>query len=661
MDNADTTSQQQFLNVVDRDEAERRFHDALRLEPLAEQIISLDESLGRVLACDVLAPVDVPSFDRSNLDGFAVRAHDTVGATEEAPRRLQLSGEIIPTAVVPQQAIRAGLASPIATGAMVPRGADAVVMIEHTEMDHGTLLVRKSVSAGAGISFAGSDIGAGETVLHRGERLTSRETGVLAAMGIDRVSVWRQPLVAILSTGDEIIPPGTQMRPGLVYDSNAQILADAVRELGGMPLRLGVAPDNTPQLDSQLRQAIAEADVVLLSGGTSKGAGDLSYRVVNQLTDPGIVAHGVALKPGKPLCLAVTQGKPVVILPGFPTSAVFTFHEFVAPVIRRLAGLPAAQIDEVAAHLAVKVNSEIGRTEYLLVGLVGDPNPLGHGRQEKLLAYPMGKGSGSVTTFSRADGFVTIGRHEELLETGQSVQVRLLGRDLPLADLVIIGSHCVGVDLLMSQLHEQGYRCKFLAVGSTAGLMAAHRGECDLAGIHLFDPQTQQYNRPFVTDDLLLIPGYHRRQGIVFRRGDTQFEGADAPTAVSRALSDTECVMINRNQGSGTRLLIDQLLAGAHPEGYASQPRSHNAVATAVAQGRADWGIAIERVAQQSDLGFLHVANETFDFVVPRRRRNRPAVQAWMQLLLDPTTRQQLSSMGLQPYDQESIGSEGSD
>jgi len=278
------------------------------------------------------------------------------------------------------------------------------------------------------------------------------------------------------------------MQPARVYDSNAQVLADAVRELGGEPKRFGIIRDDLRALRATLQSALETCDVVLLSGGTSKGAGDLSYRVVAELRDPGIVAHGVALQPGKPICLAATGGRPVVVLPGFPTSAVFTFHEFVAPVLRLLAGRGAQERTVVQARLAVKVNSEIGRTEFLLVGLVETAGADADGTT--LAAYPMGQGSGSVTTFSRADGFATIGRHEEIVQAGTIVDVQLLGRDLQLADLVVIGSHCVGLDFLLGELQQQGVRSKFLAVGSTAGLDAAKRGECDVAGIHLFDPKT---------------------------------------------------------------------------------------------------------------------------------------------------------------------------
>ena len=371
------------------------------------------------------------------------------------------------------------------------------------------------------------------------------------------------------------------MQPAKVYDSNAQVLADAVRELGGEPKRLGITHDDVAALRERLQHALESADVVLLSGGTSKGAGDLSYRVVAELRDPGIVAHGVALKPGKPICLAATRGRPVVVLPGFPTSAIFTFHEFVAPVLRLLAGRGAQERTVVPARLAVKVNSEIGRTEYLLVGLVETADDEADGTS--LAAYPMGQGSGSVTTFSRADGFATIGRHEEIVQAGTLVDVQLLGRDLQLADLVVIGSHCIGLDYLLGELQQQGVRSKFLAVGSTAGLDAAKRGECDVAGIHLLDPKTDEYNRPFLTPALDLVAGYGRAQGVVFRPGDRTFRRAGRRTRRSPTLrQDPACVMVNRNQGSGTRALIDRLLGGVKPAGYAVQPRNHNAVAAAV-------------------------------------------------------------------------------
>jgi len=627
--------QQQFLEVLDRDEAERRWRAAIDALPLPAEMVPLEHALGRVLAEDVRAAVDVPGFDRSNLDGFAVRAEDTYGASEDAPRRLCVNPETIPTGVAPAIEVAPGTATPIATGGMLPRGADAVLAVEDTDLEDAgaTVVVRRARTPGAAVSFAGTDIGSGETVLFTGARLTSRETGVLAAIGRCEVAVVRRPRVAVLSTGDEIVQPGGAMRPGLVYDSNGRILADAVREIGGVPEFLGAFGDDLKVVRRALVGALERADVVLLSGGTSKGPGDLNHRVVSELT-PGIVVHGVALKPGKPICLAAAGRRPVVILPGFPTSAVFTFHEFVAPVIRGMAGLPPEGRETRRARLAQKTVSERGRLEYLLVGLTAREDG-------ELAAYPIGKGSGSVTAWSRADGFVRIGRNTEIVEADNEVEVTLIGRELPLADLVVIGSHCVGLDVLASALAREGFRVKVMAVGSQGGLAAAARGECDVAPIHLLDPETGRYNAPFLTGDLRLVRGYRRVQGVVTRADETRETAA--------LLADPALRMVNRNRGSGTRVLIDELLGLRRPAGYAYEPRSHFAVAAAVAQKRADWGVAIETVAQQAGLRFRPLRDEHYDFAVPAARLGRPAVQALMRLLAeDGTVRAALRALSLE-------------
>ncbi|MEE2704137.1 MAG: molybdopterin-binding protein, partial [Myxococcota bacterium] len=374
--------QEQFLEVLDRDTAEQRWHAALELATLGAETVAIGESLGRVLAEDLLAGVDVPSFDRSNLDGFALRAEDSFGATEAEPIHLRLNPESIPTGVEPKLEVGPGTATSIATGGMLPRGADAVVAVEHTDLVEGGagVEIRRACVPGAAVAWAGTDMGRGETVLFAGAELSSRETGVLAAIGVDQVPGVRRPRVAVISTGDEIIAPGEQMRPGLVYDSNGRILCDAVRELGADPHFLGAFRDDLGALRQALQRALVEADLVLLSGGTSKGEGDLCYRAVESL-EPGILVHGVALKPGKPICLAAHQGRPVVILPGFPTSAIFTFHELVAPVLRALGGLARSRAETRTARLAVRVASERGRLEYLLTGLVP-------GTDGQLSAYP---------------------------------------------------------------------------------------------------------------------------------------------------------------------------------------------------------------------------------------------------------------------------------
>jgi len=518
-------------------------------------------------------------------------------------------------------------------------------MVEHTDAhedaDGNTLVeVLRPATSGQFIATAGSDIARGETVLRRGQTLTSREIGMLAAVGLAEVAVWRRPRVAIFSTGDEIVAPGSAIQPGQVFDSNAAILAAAVEEAGGEPIQLGIVKDDPAALGAMLDRALAEGDIVLLSGGTSKGAGDIAYQIVAGLRGPGVIVHGVALKPGKPLCLAVTGGKLVTVLPGFPTSAIFTFHEFVAPVIRVLAGQKPDRAQDVRAQLPIRYASERGRTEYVMVSLM-------QGDDAGLVAYPTAKGSGAVTGFAQADGFFAVPALTETVAAGTQVDVRLIGAGLQAADLVIIGSHCIGMDRLVGRLEAEGYRVKSLAVGSMGGLAAAKRGECDVAGIHLMDPDTGEYNTPYVTETLTLTKGYGRLQGIVFRRDDARFAAcASAAEAVAAAAADPGVLMVNRNAGSGTRIVIDRLLAGARPAGYAHATKSHNAVAVAVAQERADWGVAIETVARQYGLGFLPLQPERYDFVLPKSRAARPAARRFVELLDDDDVRADLAALG---------------
>jgi putative molybdopterin biosynthesis protein len=638
--------QEQFLEVLSAEEATRRFQAALDLSPLEAETVGLAEALHRVVAQGVAAAADAPPFDRSSVDGFALRAADATGATEASPRHLRLNREVLACGTAPAIEVLPGTATAIATGGVIPRGADAVVMIEHTELEEGgepAIALRRAAAPGQFIGFAGSDIARGEALLRAGTTITSREIGMLAAAGHATVPVVRQPRVAILSTGDELVPPGTTpLPPGAIPDSNAAILAAAVAEHGGEPLPLGIFRDDEAVLEQAVRHALEVADLVVMSGGTSKGAGDVSHRIIAQLGPPGVLAHGVALKPGKPLCLAAVGRKPLVVLPGFPTSAVFTFHEFVVPVIRALAGLPPRAETTLEASLAIRTPSELGRTEYVMVSLSETPDGKG------LTAWPLGKGSGSVTAFSHADGFFAIPALAQGAEAGAPVQVRLIG-EARLPELSIIGSHCVGLDGVLEVLAEQGIRARTLAVGSLGGLAAARRGECDLAPAHLLDAKTGLYNTPWLEAGLRLVPGWRRIQGMVFRPGDPRFEGQDGAEAIRRAAADPTCLLVNRNAGSGTRILLDGLLGGARPPGYANQPKSHNAVAAAVAQGRADWGMAIGTVARAYGLGFLPIADEHYDFFVPETRLERPALRAFLAALESEAMRERLRALGFTP------------
>jgi putative molybdopterin biosynthesis protein len=638
--------QEQFLDVVSAEEARARFTAHINMAPLGDETVLLGAALGRVLAHDVVAAVDAPPFDRSNVDGFALRAADTIGASDSAPKKFMLNGEVIACGHAPSLQVAPGTATAIATGGVIPRGADAVVMIEQTELlaDGAPMIeLRRAAAPGQFVSYAGSDIARGETLLRRGACIGSREIGMLAASGLAHIDVVRKPKVAVLSTGDELVEPGKALGAANVYDSNGAIIAAAVTEAGGEAMAFGAFPDDPVKLEIAVRKALGAADMVVLSGGTSKGAGDLSHAIVSRLGRPGILVHGVALKPGKPLCLGVIGNKPIVVLPGFPTSAIFTFHAFVAPVIRALAGLPPEAAETVSATVPVRIASEMGRKEFVLVSLVeGDGG---------MIAFPTGKGSGSVTSFSQADGFLEIDALASSLDADSTVQVTLIGSAARAPDVVIMGSHDVALDVVVGALADRGFSARTLAVGSLGGVAAATRGECDIAPVHLIDPASGQYNVHLVTPGLSLVPGWRRMQGVLFRLGDKRFEGRSAQDAIAAMRADTSALMVNRNAGAGTRVLIDNLLKGARPPGYANQPKSHNAVAAAIAQSRADWGVAIEPVAKLYGLGFLPLSPEHYDFLVVDKRRERPAVQAFFAALRDGKTRERIAALGMQPAD----------
>jgi molybdopterin molybdotransferase/putative molybdopterin biosynthesis protein len=634
-----SAEQDQFLTILSREDALARFEAALfpRLTPV--QARPLAEALGFPLAQDIVADIDVPPFDRSNVDGFAVRSADLATASEAAPVRLVLNGEVIACGTAPTRPVLSGSATSIATGGPLPRGADAIVMVEHTHpAGSGAIEIRRTASPGQFVSYAGSDIARGETVLRAGTLIGSREIGMCAACGIGKVSIVPAPRVAVISTGDELVQPGDRLRPAAIYDANGAIVSAAVTENGGEVKFLGAIADDEAELEAAMRRALDASDMLVLSGGTSKGAGDVSHRIVTRLGKPGIIAHGVALKPGKPLCLAVCDGKPVVILPGFPTSAMFTFHDMIVPVLRRMAGLPPRADAKVTAKIPVRIASELGRTEFVMVSLV-------EGAQG-LIAYPSGKGSGAITAFAQADGFVKIDALADQLPAGSETEVTLFTPHVRVPDLVIVGSHCTGLDLVTAPLARAGLVVRSIAVGSLGGLAAAKRGECDLAPIHLFDENSETYNTPYLSEGLELVPGWRRMQGIVFRKGDKRFEHLSAEAAVRAALADPACIMVNRNQGAGTRILIDRLLGGARPDGYWNQPRSHNAVAAAVAQARADWGMTIAPVAQAAGLGFIPFAEEHYDFALVTARKRRPAVQAFLDALSSEESRAALEEAG---------------
>jgi len=408
-----------FRKLVSFDEAKQIISENFSPKPVGKEAISLEHALNRVLAEDIVAPIDVPPFDRSTVDGYAVRAQDTFGADEDSPVTLKLCGRI-KIGEPPKITIKRGTTAEIVTGAVLPLGADAVVMLENTVEKEGIVMVHTSVSKGENVMQAGSDIGKGETVLRKGQSLTAHEIGVLAALGITKVTAYKRPRVAIISTGAEIIEPGKPLAMGKIYDINAHALSAAVLECGGEPLNLGIVEDESHKIEEALEKALGTADLVVTSGGVSVGPTDVIPKVLNTMGEPGVIVHGIAIKPGKPATMAVIDGKPVFSLPGNPASALLVFHLFVRPVLFGMAGRPMEQLKTLRALAATRMFAARGRRTFVTVRLTKDETG-------KLVASPVPSGlSGAITTLSKADGFIEIREDQQFIDEGEEVVVHLL-------------------------------------------------------------------------------------------------------------------------------------------------------------------------------------------------------------------------------------------
>jgi molybdenum cofactor synthesis domain-containing protein len=410
-----------FRKLLTLDETKRIIDQHFKPKPLSIEEIPLLESPNRILAQDVIAPLDIPPFNRSTVDGYAVKAEDTFGAEENKPVRLKICGEVN-AGEPPKVAVKKGMAAEIVTGAPIPEGADAVAMIEHTERKGDDLYAYSAVAKDENVMKAGADIKKDETVLKAGQLLGSREIGVLAALGMAKVKVYAIPRVAVLSTGAEITEPGHMLPPGKIYDINAYSLSSAVLESGGKPIYLGVFPDDIAELQKVLRHALASADMIITSGGVSVGPKDVMPQTLDSLGKPGVVVCGIAIKPGKPTTIAVIDGKLVFSLPGHPTSALLVFHLLVSPLIQRMAGIKAKRTSKMRAYAATRMFPAKGRRTFIMIKLERD-------KANRLVAEPIPTGlSGAITTLAKADGFVEIAENQQFIDVNEEVTVHLFKR-----------------------------------------------------------------------------------------------------------------------------------------------------------------------------------------------------------------------------------------
>ncbi|MDI6904888.1 MAG: molybdopterin-binding protein [Candidatus Bathyarchaeia archaeon] len=407
-----------FRKLITFDEAQQVIQRHFKPKPLGVEEIPLLEANDRVLAEDITATLDIPPFNRSTVDGYAVKAEDTFGAEENKPIKLKVCGTVN-VGEPPKIKVTWGTAAEIVTGAPIPEGADVVLMVEHTVRKNDVVYVYNAVAKDENVMKAGADIQKGETVLKTGQQLYSREIGVLAALGLAKVRVYAVPRVAVFSTGAEIVEPGGKLPRGKIYDINAYSLSTAVLESGGKPLYLGVFPDDMAKLQETLKHALASADMVITSGGVSVGPKDVMPQTLNSLGKPGVIVCGIATKPGKPTTVALIDGKPVFSLPGHPTSALLIFHLLVRPIIQSMAGRKVENTLKVKVFTAMRMFPAKGRRTFIMVKLKRD-------KLNRLIAEPVPVGlSGAITTLAKADGFVEIAESQQFIDAEEEITVNL--------------------------------------------------------------------------------------------------------------------------------------------------------------------------------------------------------------------------------------------
>jgi putative molybdopterin biosynthesis protein len=602
------TDRKEFRDLAPPEEA----HEAiasLDLDPDPEAV-PLDEARGRVLAERVDAGVDVPGFDRASMDGYAVRARDTFGADEADPAELDLVGTVH-AGEEPDVTVEPGTCAEISTGAVMPPGADAVVMVERTDLldDAGDrVAVRTAVAPGDSVMLAGADVAAGDRALGPGTLLTPREIGLLSALGVDEVPVRGAPTVGIVSTGDELVRPGGELHSerGQIYDVNSYTVAAGVEEAGGEARLYPHAGDDYDEMERVLTDAAEECDLVLSSGSTSASAVDVIYRVIEERGE--LLLHGVAVKPGKPMLVGRMADSAYVGLPGYPVSALTIFRTFVAPAVRRAAGLPEPQTATVVGRMGVRERYSEGRRRLMPVGLVeSGPDEAAPGTTDgdgtDLLVYPVDKGSGATTSLVEADGIVEVHPDTEYLAAGEEVTVRLFSPDVRPPTLFGVGED----DPALSRVLDGLERPRYLPVGSREGLRRLRDGLPDVA-------VTAGPTRREV--DHVDLGGWEREWGLVV--------APDAGVTDLASLVDGEVRFVNRGTDSGLRADFDAALADLADErgldrrdladeiaGYDLAARAHESPARKVLAGAADAGLGLRATAEKLGLGFVSLGTQS--------------------------------------------------
>ena len=589
--------------------------------------VGVDDALGAITAAPVFAAHSSPTYNASAMDGVAVHFQDLDTASEATPVRLSKSRF-----------------QPVNTGNVVPPGFNAVVMIEDVHhLENGAIELIHPATPWQHVRTVGEDIVATELIVPEGHRLRPIDLGALLAAGITRIEIIARPRVAVIPTGSELVQPGSEVLPGQIIEFNSRILSGYLQEWGAEPVVYPPVADNPELLFERVKQAAEECDIVVTNAGASAGTRDFSSRVLERLGR--VVVHGVAIKPGKPVILALIGSTPVVGLPGYPISAILTLHLFGRDLVYGCTGTTPPPSEYVEAIMSRPMHSPMGVDQFVRV-------TLGH-VGEKLIATPSGKGAGSVMSLVRADGMLQIPSGSEGIGAGEHVKIEMMRSRAQVEDtLVAIGSHDNILDLMANHLHRQNppIRLSSAHVGSMGGIMAIKRGEAHLGGTHLLDEQSGVYNISFIKrfladTSLHLVNLCYREQGFIVAPGN--------PLKI-RTFDDIVSArhsFINRQKGAGTRLLTDKVVrdSGLDPEqipGYDHEEYTHMNVAAAVSGGSADVGMGIRAAAQALGLDFVPIAEERYDLIIPNAFIDDPKIEAALELLNNRSFRSDIEKLG---------------
>jgi putative molybdopterin biosynthesis protein len=663
-----------YLEDIALDEAQRAFRKALEKAglwgALPAETIPVSQANGRVTAAAVFARISSPHYHASAMDGYAVRAKDTVGATETAPLQLQLVEADAAIAAIPRPA------QAVNTGHPLPAWANAVIMIEHappinTEAGNAGIEIRAAVPPWHHVRPMGEDMVASELVLPANHKLRPVDLGALAGSGHSALSVYRRPRVAIIPTGSELVSledaeggkkkKGSVVDPGQIIEYNSIVLAAQVENWGGLAHRWPIIPDHLPDIRAAVRSAASDSDLVLVNAGSSAGSEDYTAHIVGELGR--LLVHGVAIRPGHPVILGVLKSEvkdkkparqvPVIGVPGYPVSAALTGEVFVEPLLALWQGQPPLEQPTLEGTLTRKLVSHTGDDDYVRVsvGKVGG----------KTMVTPISRGAGVITSLVRADGILRIPRFSEGQNAGDKVTVHLYRTPREIArTIVAIGSHDLTLDVLAQHLAEKtaGLRLMSANVGSMGGLVALRRGEAHLAGSHLLDPETGIYNEQYVRrylpdQEVMLVKLVGRQQGWIVPKGNplTLGEWAD--------ILHPDLQFVNRQRGAGTRVLLDYELGRRDIDptlivGYELEEYTHLAVAAAVASGAANAGLGIRAAAEALDLDFVPLASEQYELVIPVEFYEGALLRPLLDLLHDKPFRQAVQA--LPGYDVSEMG-----